>query len=876
MMGTNALRAAFLDYFADKQHQVVPSSPLIPGTDPTLLFTNAGMVPFKDVFLGREARDYTRAASSQRCVRAGGKHTDLENVGYTARHHTFFEMLGNFSFGDYFKREAIGYAWEFLTVELGLPPEKLWITVYEDDEDAAAIWLDEIGVSPDRFSRIGAADNFWSMGDTGPCGPCSEIFYDHGAHIPGGPPGTPEEDGDRYVEIWNLVFMQYNRQADGSMEDLPKPSVDTGMGLERIAAVLQGTHDNYGIDLFRTLMAATAEAVGCELDDPERQASLKVVADHIRATAFLIADGVLPANEGRGYVLRRIMRRAIRHGHKLGATDAFFHKLVAPLTNEMGEAFPELAAARAHVEKVVAQEESRFAETLAQGMTILDNAIADMSGKTLDGETVFKLYDTYGFPVDLTADVARERGLRVDQEGFDREMAAQRERARAASRFSVDYTQAVDVTGTTRFTGYGAVEDAGQVIGLLRDGQPVDRLAEGEEGVVILDVTPFYGESGGQVGDAGLLESAGALFEVVDTQKADGKHLHVGRVSGGELAMGETVHARVDADRRAAIELNHTSTHLVHAALREILGTHVRQKGSLVAPDRLRFDFAHYEPVTPDLLADIESRVNQQIRADIEGEFFETTYDDAIARGALAFFGEKYGDRVRVVRFSDDSMELCGGTHVNRSGEIGLFRFSEERGVAAGVRRIEAQTGGSAIQRIRDQDSRLERIAAALKTQPAEVEDRLDKTLDRLAKLEKQVEQLGAQVASAKGGDLAGKAVDVDGVQVLAERLDGADRKTLRDTLDALKNKLGSALIVLAAVEDGKVAMIAGASKDLADRLPAGDLVNFVAEQVGGKGGGRADMAQAGGTQPDNLDSALASVVPHVRERLAASTAPAG
>ncbi|MES1943371.1 alanyl-tRNA ligase [Salinisphaera sp. PC39] len=858
MTGTNALRSQFLEFFAERGHRVVASSPLVPGNDPTLLFTNAGMVPFKDVFLGREKRDYTRAASAQRCVRAGGKHNDLENVGYTARHHTFFEMLGNFSFGDYFKREAIAYAWEFLTGTLGLPPEKLWVTVYEEDDEAADIWLEEIGVSAERFSRIGAHDNFWSMGDTGPCGPCSEIFYDHGPEIAGGPPGTPEEDGDRYVEIWNLVFMQYNRTADGEMEPLPSPSVDTGMGLERIAAVMQGTHDNYGIDVFRRLIAAAAEATG-HADDGD--SSLKVIADHIRATAFLIVDGVLPANEGRGYVLRRIMRRAIRHGHKLGARGAFFHKLVAPLVDEMGAAYPELRDAAAHVERVIGQEEARFEETLNQGMRILEDAIAGLDGDTLPGEVVFKLYDTYGFPADLTNDVARERGLKIDEAGFEREMAAQRERARAASRFEVDYNVKAPAAGETRFTGYDATADEGRVMALMRDGETVERLREGESGVVVLDVTPFYAESGGQVGDTGVLTGAGGRFLVEDTQKTDGQHLHFGRVEAGELGTGERMEAQVDAIRRVAVELNHTGTHLVHAALREILGTHVRQKGSLVAPDRLRFDFAHYETVTPDLLADIEKRVNEQVRADIEGEFYYRSYDDAIAEGALAFFGEKYGDTVRVVRYGDYSVELCGGTHVARSGEIGLFKLTEERGVAAGVRRIEAVTGEAALAGVQAGEARVRRLAERLRAAPVELEDKLDKLIERNAALEKQVDQLGRKMASAQGGDLAARAVTVAGVPVLAERLDGADRKTLRDTVDQLKNKLGSGVVVLGAEEDdGKVALIAGVTKDLTDRVRAGDLVNFVAGKVGGRGGGRPDMAQAGGSEPAQLDAALSGV----------------
>ena len=872
MTGTNALRAKFIEFFAERGHQDVASSSLVPGTDPTLLFTNAGMVPFKDVFLGRERRDYRRAVSSQRCVRAGGKHNDLENVGYTARHHTFFEMLGNFSFGDYFKREAIEYAWAFLTEELELPAEKLWVTVYDEDQEAADIWLNDIGVSERRFSRIGAKDNFWSMGDTGPCGPCSEIFYDHGEHIPGGPPGTPDEDGDRLVEIWNLVFMQYNRDADGKLEDLPSPSVDTGMGLERIAAVMAGTHDNYGIDLFRKLIAAAAEATGAASRDDN---SLKVIADHIRASAFLIVDGVLPANEGRGYVLRRIMRRAIRHGHKLGQTGAFFHKLVAPLCAEMGEAYPELAAAQAHVEKVIAQEEARFAETLAQGMRLLEDAISGLSGTTLPGETVFKLYDTYGFPADLTNDVARERGLSIDEAGFEREMAAQRERARQASRFGANYGKGAELDAATTFTGYDSAQDRGRVVALLRGGDKVDRLAAGEEGVVVLDVTPFYAESGGQVGDTGVLSGAGGRFEVIDTQIDNNAYLHLGKVTDGEIGLDEPLEAQVDQRRRQSIILNHTGTHLVHAALREILGTHVGQKGSLVAPDRLRFDFSHFEPIGADVMVDIENRVNEKIREDIGGEFYTKAYDDAIAEGAMAFFGEKYGDVVRVVRFGDFSVELCGGIHVARSGEIGLFKLTEERGVASGVRRIEAVTGAAALESMHEGEARLRRAAQRLKTTPVEIEDRIARTLERVSKLEKQVQTLSQQMAG--GGALGERGVDVDGIRVIAERMDGADRKALRDSVDALKNKLGSAAIVLAAADDdGKIALIAGVTRGETDRLAAGDLVNFVAGQVGGKGGGRPDMAQAGGSQPDNLDAALDGVVDWVRQQLGAPVAADG
>ncbi|MES1927575.1 alanine--tRNA ligase [Salinisphaera sp. T31B1] len=869
MMSTNALRSRFIEFFEREQHRFVQSASLVPASDPTLLFTNAGMVPFKDVFLGNDRRDYSRAVSSQRCVRAGGKHNDLENVGYTARHHTFFEMLGNFSFGDYFKREAINFAWTFLTVELGLPADRLWVTVFEEDAEAEQIWLEEIGVPESQFSRIGAKDNFWSMGDTGPCGPCSEIFYDHGPHIQGGPPGTPEEDGDRYVEIWNLVFMQYDRQPDGELRDLPSPSIDTGMGLERIAAVMQGTHDNYGIDTFQTLIAAAAEAVGIQGQAPEaQQASLKVVADHIRATAFLITDGVMPANEGRGYVLRRIMRRAIRHGHKLGATDSFFYRLVAPLVSLMGEAFPELAESQAQIERVIEQEEQRFALTLAQGMRILEDAIQAMAGTEIPGETVFKLYDTYGFPVDLTNDVARERGLTLDTAGFDAQMSEQRERARAASQFGADYQARVEVSQATEFLGYEHTEADASVVALVRDEAPVDTLADGDEGVVVLDRTPFYGESGGQLGDTGVIEGDHFRFVVTDTQKQRGVFLHFGHVEAGQVQAGATVHARIERARRQAIELNHTATHLLHAALRETLGTHVRQKGSMVAPERLRFDFAHYESVAPGVLADIESQVNERVRQNIAGQFYTRSYDEAIAEGALAFFGEKYGDEVRVVRFGDYSVELCGGTHARASGEIGLVKITEERGVAAGVRRLEAVTGAHALAWVQDASEREHRVATRLKASPSELEDKLDRMLERVAGLEKQLEAANQKLASSQGQDLAAGAREIGTARVVVQRMDGADRKVLRETVDALKSQLDNAVVVLGAAADGKVALIAGVAKTQSQRVPAGDLVNFVAEQVGGKGGGRPDMAQAGGTDATRLDDALASVYEWVGQRI--------
>ncbi|HHH36479.1 MAG TPA: alanine--tRNA ligase [Gammaproteobacteria bacterium] len=860
-----ALRTRFLDYFRRNGHEIVPSSPLVPANDPTLLFTNAGMVQFKEVFLGLESRPYRRAASAQRCVRAGGKHNDLENVGYTARHHTFFEMLGNFSFGDYFKREAIHYAWEFLTRELAIPAERLWITVFEEDDEAADIWLREIGVDPVRFARIGAEDNFWSMGDTGPCGPCSEIFYDHGPGVAGGPPGTPEADGDRYVEIWNLVFMQYNRDASGTMTPLPKPSVDTGMGLERLAAVMQGVHSNYDIDLFRNLIRAAARLAGRDdLDHP----SLRVIADHIRSSAFLVVDGVIPSNEGRGYVLRRIIRRAIRHGYQLGIKEPFFHRLVQPLVDEMGEAYPELPRAQAQVERVLRQEEERFAETLEQGMHILEQAIAGLRGKVIPGETVFRLYDTYGFPVDLTADIARERGLTLDMAGFEREMAAQRERARAAGRFSVDYGSRPAVAEGSEFTGYEHLAEHSRVIALLRGGEAVERLAAGEEGAIALDRTPFYAEAGGQVGDRGVLRAGDAVFEVRDTQKSGEAILHLGRVVRGAFRAGDTVEAEVDQAARQATACNHSATHLLHAALRRVLGEHVVQKGSLVEPARLRFDYAHFEAPTPAQLAEIEALVNAQIRANLPVETVVTSFDAAREMGAMALFGEKYGDQVRVLKMGAFSMELCGGTHVRRTGDIGLFKIVSEGGIAAGVRRIEAVTGEAALARIQDMERTLGEAAALLKTTPDKLSDRLGQLLAHNRELEKTVDTLKAKLASSVGSDLAARAVDVAGCKVLAARLEGADVKTLRNTLDQLKSRLGSAAVVLAAVDGDKISLVAGVTGDLTDRLKAGDLLNFVARQVGGKGGGRPEMAQGGGNDPAALPAALAGVPGWVRERL--------
>ena len=868
------IRQAFLDFFRDKGHEIVPSSPLVPANDPTLLFTNAGMVQFKETFLGLEQRPYQRAASSQRCVRAGGKHNDLENVGYTARHHTFFEMLGNFSFGDYFKREAIRFAWELLTEVFKLPPERLWITVYEEDDEAAAIWLNEIGIDPARFTRIGdkpgkryESDNFWSMGDTGPCGPCSEIFYDHGEAVAGGPPGTPEEDGDRYIEIWNLVFMQYNRDADGAMTPLPKPSVDTGMGLERLAAVLQGVHSNYEIDLFQSLIKAAAQATGC---DDLGHNSLRVIADHIRSCAFLITDGVMPSNEGRGYVLRRIIRRAIRHGYKLGMERPFFHTLVAPLAKEMGDAYPELVQAQPQVERILKLEEERFAETLDQGMKILEEAIAGLSGKTIPGDLVFKLYDTYGFPADLTADIARERGLAVDMAGFEQAMEAQRERARSASQFSGGYPGKVDVDADSEFIGYDHLDGTAQVVALFANGESVERLEAGQGGMVILSETPFYAESGGQVGDTGWLLASGGRFEVTDTQKqGHGINAHIGRLAEGVLEVGARVRAEVDQARRQAIVLNHSATHLLHAALRQVLGEHVAQKGSLVQADRLRFDFSHFEAMTPEQIKTVEQLVNQQIRANAEVVTRVMSYDDALEAGAMALFGEKYGDSVRVLSIGDFSTELCGGTHARRAGDIGLFKIVVEAGIAAGVRRIEAVTGEAALAWTQESDDKLNEIAALVKGARDNVTERVQQLLERNRKLEKSLEQLKTKLASAQGADLASQAVEVDGLKVLAARLEGADNKTLRDTADQLKNKLGSGAIVLGAVAGEKVMLVAGVTRDQTSRIKAGELVNHVAQQVGGKGGGRPDMAQAGGSQPEALDGALESVVEWVREKLA-------
>jgi len=874
MTSTAALRQKFLDYFAQQGHEIVASSPLVPGNDPTLLFTNAGMVQFKETFLGQETRPYLRATSSQRCVRAGGKHNDLENVGYTARHHTFFEMLGNFSFGDYFKHDAIRFAWQFLTSELGLPKERLWVTVYDEDDEAAKIWIEEIGVAAEQLVRIGdkpggkryGSDNFWSMGDTGPCGPCTEIFYDHGADVAGGPPGSPDEDGDRYIEIWNLVFMQYNRSADGEMAKLPKPSVDTGMGLERLAAVMQGVHSNYEIDLFANLIKAVAKITGTT--DLENN-SLRVIADHIRSCSFLIVDGVMPSNEGRGYVLRRVIRRAIRHAYKLGVNETFYFKLVAPLVSEMGDAYPELAKAQSQIEKVLKLEEERFAETLDQGMKILEAAISDLNGKEIPGETVFKLYDTYGFPADLTADIARERGLTVDHTGFEREMEVQRERARSASQFGVDYSATVDVDVDSEFTGYVHVNGQANVVALISGESQVDCLSAGQEGMVILGKTPFYAESGGQAGDRGCLSANGVEFAVSDTRKLSGVNGHIGKVNAGEIKVGMTLVADVDQTRRQSIILNHSATHLLHAALRQVLGEHVTQKGSLVEADRLRFDFSHFEPVTKAQMQEIERIVNAEVRANHAVQTRLMNYDEAVEAGAMALFGEKYTEEVRVLSIGEFSTELCGGIHAERAGDIGLFKIILETGTAAGVRRIEAVTGEHAVVWLEQLESSFESVSALVKGGRDDTLDKVKQLLDKSRKLEKELEQLKGKLASSQGSELAEQAIEVNGITLLAAKLDGADAKTLRDTVDQLKNKLGSAVIVLGAVVGQKVSLTAGVTPDLIKQVKAGDLVKHVAEQVGGKGGGRPDMAQAGGTEPAALEGALASVKGWIEERSA-------
>ncbi|NUU39133.1 alanine--tRNA ligase [Pseudomonas sp. C2B4] len=874
-MKSAEIREAFLRFFEEQGHTRVASSSLIPGNDPTLLFTNAGMNQFKDCFLGQEKRAYTRAVSSQKCVRAGGKHNDLENVGYTARHHTFFEMLGNFSFGDYFKRDAITYAWNFLTSEkwLNLPKEKLWVTVYASDDEAYDIWTKEIGVPAERMVRIGdnkgapyASDNFWTMGDTGPCGPCTEIFYDHGADIWGGPPGSPEEDGDRYIEIWNNVFMQFNRTADGVLHPLPAPSVDTGMGLERISAVLQHVHSNYEIDLFQSLLNASAKAIGCTND---AQASLKVVADHIRSCGFLIADGVLPSNEGRGYVLRRIIRRACRHGNKLGAKGSFFYQIVAALVAEMGEAFPELKSQQAHIERVLKAEEEQFAKTLEQGLKILEQDLAELKGDVVPGDVVFKLYDTYGFPMDLTGDIARERSLTIDEAGFEREMEAQRVRARSASSFGMDYNSLVKVDVDTEFTGYTAHSGSAKIVALYKEGQSVDVLSEGEEGVVVLDQTPFYAESGGQIGDCGFLQAGAARFDVRDTTKTGGAFLHHGVLDSGSLIVGAPVETHVDADVRHATSLNHSATHLLHAALRQVLGDHVQQKGSLVDSQRLRFDFSHFEAIKPEQLRALEDIVNAEIRKNSEVETEETDIETAKQKGAMALFGEKYGDNVRVLSMGGDfSVELCGGIHANRTGDIGLLKIISEGGVASGVRRIEAVTGAAALAYLNAAEEQLKEAASLVKGSRDNLIDKLSAVLERNRLLEKQLEQLQAKAASAAGDDLSAQAQDVKDVKVLAVRLDGQDGKALLALVDQLKNKLGRAVILLGSVHEEKVVLVAGVTKDLTGQLKAGDLMKQAAAAVGGKGGGRPDMAQGGGTDAGALDAALALTVPFVEQGL--------
>jgi len=865
-MTSSEIRASFLEFFRKNGHSVVASSSLVPGNDPTLLFTNAGMVQFKDVFLGRDVRGYSRAASAQRCVRAGGKHNDLENVGYTARHHTFFEMLGNFSFGDYFKKEAIHFAWNFITGTLGIPKERLWVTVFKEDDEAARIWTEEIGVDPTRCTRMGEKSNFWSMGETGPCGPCTEIFYDHGAEIPGGPPGSPDEDGDRYVEIWNLVFMQYDRSADGVLTPLPKPSVDTGMGLERVAAVMQGVHSNYDTDLFKALIRAAAEITGS--DDLE-SSSLRVIADHIRACTFLIIDGVVPSNEGRGYVLRRIIRRAIRHGYKLGQTQPFLHKLVPSLVREMGSYYTELVSGEARASQILEQEEIRFAETLTTGMALLDAETAKLTSTLIPGETVFRLYDTYGFPADLTADVARERGLRIDQAGFDAAMEAQRGRARAASKFGAELRDSVKLSGKTDFLGYDRLSERARITTLIFDGALVDAMQPGQEGQVVLDHTPFYAESGGQVGDSGVLVAGAARFAVRDTQKIGASFAHVGVLESGELHVGELVEAQVNKARRTAIALNHSATHLLHAALRRVLGTHVEQKGSLVAADRLRFDFSHTQALSAEELRQVEQLVNSAIRENAPAETRVMALDDAVAAGAMSLFGEKYEDDVRVLTIGDFSMELCGGTHVERAGDIGLFKIMSESGVAAGIRRLEAVTGQTAYEWVVRTDQVLRDIAAMLRGSREDVDEKVRELAERSRKLEKEVQQLKSKLATGIGGDLSSQAKDVGGIKVLAAQIDGADAKSLRDTVDQLKSKLGSSVVVLATVHEGKVVLVAGVSQDLLARMKAGDIVGAVAAQVGGRGGGRADFAQAGGTQPENLGTALAGVEILVRNQLA-------
>jgi len=862
-MTTAQIRQQFLDFFASKQHQVVPSSSLIPGNDATLLFNNAGMVQFKDVFLGAESRPYTRATSSQRCVRAGGKHNDLENVGYTARHHTFFEMLGNFSFGDYFKQEAIKFAWEFLTEVVKLPQEKLLVTIYHDDEEAFEYWSKDIGLSEDRIIRIATSDNFWSMGDTGPCGPCSEIFYDHGEHIWGGPPGSPEEDGDRFIEIWNLVFMQYNRQSDGTMLPLPKQSVDTGMGLERISAILQGVHSNYEIDLFQGLIAAAASVTNAQdMDDK----SLRVVADHIRSCAFLISDGVMPSNEGRGYVLRRIIRRAVRHGNKLGAQGSFFYKLVAALIEQMGQAYPELAKQQEIIEKVLRIEEEQFGKTLERGLAILEESLNDLKGDIIPGDLVFKLYDTYGFPADLTADVARERQMTIDHKGFEECMAVQRKTAQQAGKFGADYNDQLKSDKHTDFKGYDSTHHSATVVEIFAGGEAVQLLEDGQQGIVVLDRTPFYAESGGQTGDTGTITVAGGEFNVTNTTKLGNAFAHHGTVQG-RIGVNDKVDATIDDTRRDSIKKNHTATHILHEALRQLLGDHVGQKGSLVQPDRLRFDFSHFEAVTKDELREIERVVNDEIRRNFALNTELMAIDDAKAKGAMALFGEKYDDEVRVVTIGDYSIELCGGTHVERAGDIGLFKIVSESGIAAGVRRIEAVTGADAVAYVSEQEQQLSDVAALVKGDSASVLEKVTALLEKSKSLEKQIAQLNDKLASAAGASLLDSVVEINGVKLLVANVEGTESKALRGMVDDLKNKIGSGVIALGVASGDKVSLIAGVTKDLTGKVKAGELVNHMAGQVGGKGGGRPDMAQAGGSEPQNLAAALDSVTAWLTER---------
>ena len=869
---TAALRTAFLEFFKSKEHQIVQSSSLVPGNDPTLLFTNAGMVPFKDVFLGAEQRPYTRATSSQRCVRAGGKHNDLENVGYTARHHTFFEMLGNFSFGDYFKQDAIKYAWEFLTKVLELPEEKLLVTVYETDDEAFDIWNKEIGVPAEKIIRIGdksadkkyESDNFWSMGDTGPCGPCSEIFYDHGEHIWGGPPGSPEEDGDRFIEIWNIVFMQFNRSANGDMAPLPKPSVDTGMGIERIAAILQGVHSNYEIDIFQNLIKSTADLL--KVEDLENK-SLRVIADHIRSCSFLIVDGVMPSNEGRGYVLRRIIRRAVRHGHKLGAQGIFFNKLVATLVAQMGEAYPELAQKQAVVEKMLRIEEEQFAKTLERGLALLESSLADMQGDVIPGELVFSLYDTYGFPADLTADIAREKGLSIDEAGFEAQMLEQRKKSQAASSFKADYNDQITSQQQSEFRGYDATEFDGKVTELFADGQSVESLADGQQGILVLDNTPFYAESGGQSGDKGEITVSGGSFVVADTQKLGNAIAHYG-TANGSVNLGDLAKATIDTARREAIKKNHSATHLIHAALRNVLGEHVGQKGSLVEADKFRFDFSHYEGVTAEQIKEVERQVNQQIQRNLPLGTEVMAIEDAKAKGAMALFGEKYDDEVRVVSMGDYSIELCGGTHVNSTGDIGLFKIISEAGIAAGVRRIEAVTGLAAVDYVHGLENTINQAASVLKAEPSALVEKVEQSVAKVKQLEKELRQLQDKMASQQGSNLTEQVKVVNGVNTLIVNLGAADPKSLRGLVDDLKNKIGSVVMLLVASNDNKVSLIAGVTKDLIGKVKSGDLVNAAAAEVGGKGGGRPDMAQAGGSQPENIDAALAAAEAFIASKL--------